>query len=133
MKSNLLKCILCILLAMPETSRAQIAASIYNINRNDAGGYDFDEQQRHNRPGRILFATGLLVGGLAIGAIASQQDYFIGNTTIYGTGGIMTIVATGLVLGGANCLNREIKFAYTGNGIGMSICLDPPVSQKRKL
>ena len=122
-----------LVLLNPSTSNGQIAASMYNVNRNDAGRYDFDDHPKHNRAGRIILATGVLVGGLAIGAMASQQDYYISNTTIYGAGGIMTLLATGLVLGSVNCLNKEIKIAYTGNAVGVSMCLNSVSSQKRRL
>lgn len=99
----------------------QVIASMYNVNRNDAGKYDFDDHPNHNRAGKIMLATGILVAGLAIGTMASQQDYYISNTTIYGTGGILTLVATGLIIGSVNCLNREIKIACNGNSVGLSM------------
>lgn len=114
---------LILLCLRPIISDAQIAASMYNINRNDAGKYDFEQQRRHNRPGKILLATGLLVGGLAIGTMAATQEYYIPNTMIYGAGGIMTLLATGLVLGSVNCLNKEIKIACNGNSVGFSVNL----------
>lgn len=117
----------------PVISDAQVAASMYNINRNDAGKYDFEEKRRHNRPGKILLATGLLVGGLAIGTMAATQEYYIPNTMVYGAGGIMTLVATGLVLTSVNFLNKEIKIAYNGNSVGLSVCLGSINSPKRSL
>lgn len=133
MKKAFLSIVVCLLLVNPMVSNGQVAASMYNINRNDAGRYDFDDHPKHNRAGKIIVATGLLVGGLAIGAMASHQDYYISNTTIYGAGGIMTLLATGLVLGSVNCLNKEIKIACNGNSVGVSMCLNSVSSQKRRL
>jgi len=123
MKKAFLSIVVCLLLVNPTVSDGQVAASMYNVNRNDAGTYDFDDHPKHNRAGRIILATGVLVGGLAIGAMASQQDYYISNTTIYGAGGIMTLLATGLVLGSVNCLNKEIRIACNGNSVGFSMNL----------
>jgi hypothetical protein len=123
MKRIIMSIVICLPLFSPAVSNGQVAASIYNINRNDAGKYDFDDHRKHNRPGKIILATGLLVGGLAIGAVASQQDYYVSNTTIYGVGGIMTLLATGLVIGSVNCLNKEIKIACNGNSVGFSMNL----------
>jgi hypothetical protein len=133
MKKAFLSTVICLLLVNPTVSNGQVAASMYNVNRNDAGTYDFDDHPKHNRAGRIILGTGLLVGGLAIGALASNQDYYIPNTTIYGAGGIMTLLATGLVLGSVNCLNKEIKIACNGNSVGVSMCLNSVSSQKRRL
>lgn len=116
-----------------QIANSQVAASMYNVNRNDRGRYDFDDQPRHNRAGRIVLATGLLVGGLAIGAMAAQQDYYISNTTVYGVGGVMTILATGLVLTSVNFLNKEINIACTGNGLGVSMCLNQISSHRKRL
>lgn len=133
MKSVILSITTILMLLNPLVSEGQIAASMYNINRNDAGRYDFDDHPKHNRAGKIILATGVLVSGLAIGAMASHQDYYISNTTIYGAGGIMTLLATGLILGSVNCLNKEIKIAYNGNSVGVSMCLNSVSLQKRRL
>lgn len=133
MKSILNIIVISSLILVSLDTNGQVAASMYNINRNDAGKYDFDDHPKHNRAGKIILASGMLIGGLALGALATQQDYYISNTTVLGAGGIMTILATGLVLGSVNCLNKEIKIACNGNSIGFSMNLASVNSPKRSL
>jgi hypothetical protein len=134
--------VIILLFILNNEAKSQNAYSMYQLNRNDTlvDNFYFEDDKRYcehnhrkNRFAKTMMYTGILAGGLILGEQASRHDYYINNTMIYGLGGVMTILATGIVLGSVNCLNHEINFAYTGNGMGVSMCLNSVSSQKRQL
>lgn len=91
------------------------AYSLYKLNDNDyqvtydnRGLYELNEhRERKNRFGKTLMYTGVLVGGLMLADEASRHDYFINNTMVYGVGGILTILSTGLVISSLNEIYKQ--------------------------
>ena len=114
-------------------TNAQDFMSTYNLSRNDQNSlrlyeeeyrpYDYREPRKRGRFMRTMMYTGLLVGGLVIGQQAAKQEYYMNNTTIYGIGGIMTILATGLVISSVNGINKELYFSVKNEGLTMTLAL----------
>ena len=106
------------LFALNFEAKSQVAASLYNVNRDD-----FNQHNKKERFLKGVIVTGILIGGLVLANEARHHDYYVNNTMIYGVGGIMVILATGLVISSVNYLNRQIDFAYTGKGIMVRITI----------
>jgi hypothetical protein len=95
------------------------AYQVYQLNDNDKLVDDFyydddygykERNHRQNRFAKTLLYTGVLVGGIALAEVANKHDYFINNTMIYGVGGVLTILSTGLVISSMNGINKQIYF-----------------------
>jgi hypothetical protein len=130
------KIILMILVCIVSNTKveAQELMSTYNLSKNDLNSMQLYEDEyksqrfkepnnRKNRFAKTMMYTGLLVGGLVIGQQAVKHEYYMNNTTIYGIGGVMTILATGLVLTSVNGINKNLFVAYTGNGLKISMTI----------
>ncbi len=106
--------------------KGQVPETLVNVNRNYNTTdyhpkYDQKRDKKKGRATRIVLASGILIGGLIIANEAHNHDYYVRNTTIYGVGGVMTILATGLVLSSVNLLNKEIHIASTNKGLTIRI------------
>ena len=95
------------------------AYQVYQLNDNDklVDNFFYDDyyryEERNRRPNRFaktMMYAGILVGGLVLGEQASRHDYYMNNTMIYGLGGVMTILATGLVISSVNGINKQLYF-----------------------
>jgi hypothetical protein len=95
------------------------AYQVYQLNDNDKlvdnfyydDYYRYEERnRRQNRFAKTLMYTGVLVGGIALAEVANKHDYFINNTMIYGVGGVLTILSTGLVISSINGINKQMYF-----------------------
>lgn len=126
-------CIVVILLIQSITGFAQDFMSTYNLSKNELSGDqlfqdDYQKrykvkQHRNHRFLKVMAYTGLLAGGLVLADQASNQDYFINNTMIYGAGGILTILATGLVISSVNGINKELYVATSGTSVSVVLNL----------
>lgn len=114
-------------------SKSQDFMSTYNLSRNDMNSlqlyedeyksYRYKEKKPRGRFAKVAMYTGLLAGGLVIGQQAAKQDYYMNNTTIYGVGGIMTILATGIVISSVNGINKELYFSVKPEGLTMNLAI----------
>jgi len=50
-------------------------------------------------------------------------EYYMNNTTIYGIGGVMTILATGLVLTSVNGINKNLFVSVKREGLTMCLAI----------
>lgn len=114
-------------------SHSQDFMSTYNLGKremthNELFGQEKDSRDCQNRRGlgrmgKILVYTSVLAGGLVVANYATQQDYFVGNTMIYGTGGILTILATGIIISSVNGINKQLYFSVKKEGITMNLAI----------
>lgn len=114
-------------------TKSQDYMSTYNLSKNSISADELfpdDRKQKNhtyrkgiNKTGKILIYTGVLVGGLAMADYASQQDYFVGNSMIYGAGGILTIIATGIVISSVNGINKQLYFSVKKEGLTMNLAI----------
>ena len=114
-------------------SKSQDYMSTYNLSRNELNSLQLYEDEykpngyREKKPRsrfvKVIMYSGLVAGGLVIGQQAAKQDYYMDNTTIYGIGGIMTILATSLVISGVNGVNKELYFTVKPQGLTMNLAI----------
>lgn len=123
--------LLIIVIARSET-KAQELMSTYNLSKNDLNSLQLYEdeyksgrykEKKNNRFAKTMMYTGLLVGGLVIGQQAVKHEYYMNNTTIYGIGGVMTILATGLVLTSVNGINKNLFVSVKREGLTMNLAI----------
>lgn len=114
-------------------SKAQELMSTYNLSKNDLNSLQLYEdeyksgrfkEKKNNRFAKTMMYTGLLVGGLVIGQQAVKHEYYMNNTTIYGIGGVMTILATGLVLTSVNGINKNLFVSVKREGLTMCLAIN---------
>jgi hypothetical protein len=107
--------------------------STYNLSKNDLNTLQLYEdeyksgrykEKKNNRFAKTMMYTGLLVGGLVIGQQAVKHEYYMNNTTIYGIGGVMTILATGLVLTSVNGINKNLFVSIKKEGLTMCLAIN---------
>ncbi len=114
--------------------KAQELMSTYNLSKNELSSMELYENEyksqrfkepsnRKNRFAKTMMYTGLLVGGLALGQQAIKHEYYMNNTTIYGIGGVMTILATGLVLTSVNGINKNLFVSVNNQGLTMCLAI----------
>lgn len=113
--------------------KSQDFMSVYNLsknenrsNRNYSENFEYDgfgQKKKPNRFGKILIYTGILAGGLMLADQATKQDYFIGNSTIYGVGGIMTLLSTGLIISSVNGINKNLFVSVKREGLTMCLAI----------
>ena len=124
--------LLIIVVARSET-KAQDLMSTYNLSKNDLNSLQLYEdeyksgrykEKKNNRFAKTMMYTGLLVGGLVIGQQAVKHEYYMNNTTIYGIGGVMTILATGLVLTSVNGINKNLFVSVKREGLTMCLAIN---------
>lgn len=129
---NILFILLIIVITRSET-RAQDLMSTYNLSKNDLNSLQLYEdeyksgrykEKKNNRFAKTMMYTGLLVGGLVIGQQAVKHEYYMNNTTIYGIGGVMTILATGLVLTSVNGINKNLFVSIKNEGLTMCLAIN---------
>jgi len=130
------KIILIILICIVSNTKikAQELMSTYNLSKNDLNSMQLYEDEyksqkfkesnnRKNRFAKTMMYTGLLVGGLVIGQQAVKHEYYMNNTTIYGIVGVMTILATGLVLTSVNGINKNLFVSVNNQGLTMCLAI----------
>lgn len=114
-------------------SKSQELMSTYNLTKNDLNSLQLYEdeyksgrfkEKKNNRFAKTMMYTGLLVGGLVIGQQAVKHEYYMNNTTIYGIGGVMTILATGLVLTSVNGINKNLFVSVKREGLTMCLAIN---------
>jgi hypothetical protein len=122
-----------LLFILNNEAKSQNAYSMYQLNRNDTlvDNFYFEDDKRYcehnhrkNRFAKTMMYTGILVGGLVLGEQASRHDYYMNNTMIYGLGGVMTILATGLVISSVNGINKQLYFAVKKEGLTMCLAIN---------
>lgn len=95
------------------------AFQVYQLNNNDklVDNFQYDDDyitnkrnHRQNRFAKTLLYSGVLIGGIALANVASKNDYYINNTMVYGVGGVLTILSTGLVISSLNGINKQIYY-----------------------
>lgn len=95
------------------------AFQVYQLNNNDklVDNFQYNDDylnnkrnHRQNRFAKTLLYSGVLIGGIALADVASKHDYYINNTMVYGVGGVLTILSTGLVISSLNGINKEIYY-----------------------
>lgn len=123
----------CLIILSMNNSKSQDFMSTYNLSKNELNSlqlyedeykpYGYKEKKPRSRFVKVMMYSGLVAGGLVLGQQAAKQDYYMDNTTIYGIGGIMTILATGLVISGVNGVNKEIYFSVKKEGLTMNLAI----------
>lgn len=126
--------IIIICICINNNSNAQALMSTYNLSKNDENSLRmYEEEYMHqnypnkekkkNRFVKTMMYSGILVGGLLLGEQASHHDYYMSNTMIYGVGGVMTILATGLVLTSVNGINKNLFVSIKKEGLTMCLAI----------
>lgn len=134
MKKGFVIIILCMI--FNNISKGQEMMSTYNLSKNELNSLelyeneyrshrydDYEHRQKKGRFMRVVAYSGLLIGGLVIAEQAANQDYYMNNSTIYGLGGVMTILATGLVISSVNGINKELYFSVKKEGLTMNLAI----------
>lgn len=108
--------------------------STYNLSKNEINSLNeyqenyarqgYKEKKPKSRLGKILIYSGVLAGGLMLADQATKQDYFVGNSTIYGLGGVMTLLSTGLVISSVNGINKNLFVSVKREGLTMCLAIN---------
>jgi len=130
------KIILIILVILNSSSltKGQDFMSTYNLSKNDSNtlklyneeykSMNIPTRKKPNRFAKTMMYSGIIVGGLLLGEQASRHDYYMNNTMIYGVGGVMTILATGLVISGVTGVNKQLYFSVKKEGVTMCLAIN---------
>lgn len=115
-------------------TKGQDFMSTYNLSKNDSNtlklyneeykSMNIPTRKKPNRFAKTMMYSGIIVGGLLLGEQASRHDYYMNNTMIYGVGGVMTILATGLVISGVTGVNKQLYFSVKKEGVTMCLAIN---------